>query len=186
MELKSKKKIINTRQLPGFTGGADAQITYKPIDFKLDTKIRHVSFQDMPAELSQPYGKKKNNILKSIGNTIADNISGIAGFAGSLYNSFSPVKGVNEIISDAGMSNQTINGVSFTQQNGIDSAAQMRELKAQNDSNMINTTLQGASTGAAIAGPIGAVLGGAGGFVGSLFGSNNARENLKESLMKLK
>ena len=105
-------------------------------------------------------------------------------FAGSVANSFGPVKSAGDILQESGTSVGQGSGFSYQKQNAVDVGAQMDELSKQNTANTLNTAASGASLGSAF-GPIGAgiggVVGGAVGFIGGLFRKNKMAERIRQA-----
>lgn len=120
------------------------------------------------------------------GADIAGITQGALGFAGAMMNAWGPVKSTNELLADAGTSNQSIMGVSYTAQNNVDEGA----LKKQANAETANGTLQGAASGAMLGGSIvpgwghavGAVVGG----IAGLFGGKSRKKRLMKRIQNAK
>ena len=163
MDLRERKQIINgaTEKLPEYANG-----TYN-------------------GQLADKYRDTQNKWLHA---PSAEAISGMAttgiNFAGSVMNSFGPVKSAGDILQESGTSVGQGSGFSYQKQNSIDAGAQMDELSKQNTANTLNTAASGASLGSAF-GPIGAgiggVVGGAVGFIGGLFRKNKMAERIRQA-----
>lgn len=124
-----------------------------------------------------------------LGNNYGNIATSAVAHAGDIYESFSPVKGQNEIIADSGYSNAQGYGFGYQRMNDVNRAAQFKELSRQNTSNQLKTTASGAALGAAIGtaiGPVGSLIGGAigavGGFVTGLFGRKHRKRKLARQL----
>lgn len=163
LNLRERKQIINgaTESLPEYANG-----TYN-------------------GQLADKYRDTQNKWLHA---PSVEAISGMAttgiNFAGSVMNSFGPVKSAGDILQESGTSVGQGSGFSYQKQNAVDAGAQMDELSKQNTANTLNTAASGASLGSAF-GPIGAgiggVVGGAVGFIGGLFRKNKMAERIRQA-----
>ena len=208
MELRSKKRIINTRQLPGYTGGTDGLLSvptvkYYPKNFYTDPIKLNVPEMPAPDEImgykgslggdlyklvDHNYKPKKTSALQ-VGQTALDNLGEIASTYGTFAKAWEPVKGVDEMLQDAGTSSDIINGIAYTRQKGVDGGKEMQELKAQNSSNLITGITAGAETGGKIGSTFGApgkfvggIVGGIGGFVNGILGGKHRERELRKQL----
>lgn len=125
--------------LPGFKNGFSVPIDNSDLDKEFGVKIGPTAIgnismsdafeisgtkptlaQDIPITLTDPKKSKvaQSTLAESGGNIIS---SGIA-FAGSTMKSFGPVKGTNEILSDAGTSFGQGDGFGYQKQNDVDAS----------------------------------------------------------------
>ena len=105
--------------LPGFSSGF-SNGDFGRIEPSVITQQQYAvpNAQDIPITLTDPKKSKvaQSTLAESGGNIIS---SGIA-FAGSTMKSFGPVKGTNEILSDAGTSFAQGDGFGYQKQNDVD------------------------------------------------------------------
>lgn len=106
-------------------------------------------------------------------------------FLGSLYNSFSGNKSVDDLYKESDINTNTINGISYNTRS-IDQKEQMQQLKRENTANTFKTVGAGATLGGSVGGPIGAGIGAAVGLVGGLFGSQSRKNKLRNRLNELR
>ena len=204
MELRSKKRLLNTRQLPGYT---DGKIQINPIpwisgleegpfadniyyrEFKLDAdpniKPMNIYLPDKKLRkmLSSPEGNNSN--LKKTGQTILENLGDVATTGALMYKGMQyagPMS--NEILSGSTKSENTYDGINYKHEYFSDDY--LKNEAEHNDrlleSNLRETTLSGLQTGAkiggAIGGPVGGILGGAaGGLLGYGVGTISGIKN---------
>jgi hypothetical protein len=134
MELSRRKYIRRLgKQLPGYGNG-------KPTDFlgPVNTpSIRNVGLdaraavdveRQMIANAFSSKGSKSNMSLDAVAEAIPQLIK----VAGSVSNSFGPVKSSDQIVQEAGTEYRQGAGFGYTAVKDINSGAQMAELKSEN------------------------------------------------------
>lgn len=210
MELRSKKRLLNTRLLPGYTGGTDGLLSvptvkYYPKNFYTDPIKLNVPEMSAPDEImgykgslggdlyklvDHNYKPKKTSALQ-VGQTALDNLGEIASTYGTFAKAWEPVKGVDEMLQDAGTSSDIINGIAYTRQKGIDIAKEMAEVEAQNKSNTLTAVTSGAELGSKlgntlgpVGGAVGGVLGGIGGAIAGIFGGKHRKREAERRLLE--
>lgn len=114
-----------------------------------------------------PWGQAVGGVFK-----LASNYSGMANYSHS----------GQEMMNQAGTTENMINGIGYTQQNVADTKAAYNDVSKTGLNNTLSSTATGATTGAAIGSIIpglgtvaGGILGGIIGGIGSLFGASKAR-----------
>ena len=189
MELNKKHELKQMKTyLPGFSSGF-SNGDFGRIEPSVITQQQYAvpNAQDIPITLTDPKKSKvaQSTLAESGGNIIS---SGIA-FAGSTMKSFGPVKGTNEILSDAGTSFAQGDGFGYQKQNDVDANYQMSELSKENTNNTLGNMGTGAALGAAVGSVIpgvGTVIGGAAGAViglaTGLFGGASRRRRLARKI----
>ena len=208
MQLKQIKYIKNKHSIPGFVEGADSGIKFQmsdDADVGLDQygqfgkQLNHSLTDDDITELKSSIREKfqmpkpkLTNVL-SRGDKFASALNkgvGIAGDAamafGSIRNSYmAPVKSEDQMNSEAGTSNQNINGMDIRLQNDIDTAGQIKQINAENTANTLASAQSGAKLGQSvgsllgpIGGAVGGIIGGLGGAVAGIFGGKNRKRKL--------
>lgn len=141
MELKDRKFINNTGNLPGFAGGTIPPVTangIKPNMWAQTNPNATISGLQKQVTRSQAYGTpliKNVPATGSKGPTQADSsATGIhPGFAigawlgGGVLEGINRIKSADEHLADAGTSEANINGIAYTQQNTVDAGQIMSE-----------------------------------------------------------
>ena len=141
MELKDRKFINNTGNLPGFAGGTIPPVTaseIKPNMWAQTNPSATISGLQKQVTRSQAYGTpliKNIPATGSKGPTQADSsATGIhPGFAigawlgGGVLEGINRIKSADEHLADAGTSEANINGIAYTQQNTVDAGQIMSE-----------------------------------------------------------
>ena len=205
MDLRKYKYIKNTK--PQYKVGKEAYAfkPYSPIDTgTLSGRIQMTSMENLPKPSMNmiPNSMLQNNAsqsLQGLQNTKAVPVEGAnkatgggmkglpitegINFAANMINAFNTnsVKSQNELISEAGSTQGTINGIDYERQNSIDEQANLKQLQAENASNTLNAVTSGAQFGSAF-GPIGTAAGGVLGLIGGLFGGSRRRKKLLERM----
>lgn len=227
MDLRSKKRIINTRQLPGFVNGyppvgsgADQLLKIpdlkdprmedwrtNPMNYQLSSQFQLPNAKPLGGALSnleqgrgvngEDFTKlKPKTSLKDIAQGAANVVNKASEYLGDAVGTYSafkaafaPTKGVEEYLQDAGTVDSGINGIGYTRQRGIDTAAEMKEVEAQNQSNTANAAMSGASLGGKIGsnfGPIGSAIGTVGGgLIGAITGIFGGKKRKREAQRRL-
>lgn len=227
MDLRSKKRIINTRQLPGFVNGyppvgsgADQLLKIpdlkdprmedwrtNPMNYQLSSQFQLPNAKPLGGALSnleqgrgvngEDFTKlKPKTSLKDIAQGAANVVNKASEYLGDAVGTYSafkaafaPTKGVEEYLQDAGTVDSGINGIGYTRQRGIDTAAEMKEVEAQNQSNTANAAMSGASLGGKIGsnfGPIGSAIGiVGGGLIGAITGIFGGKKRKREAQRRL-
>lgn len=191
MELTELKRVQNTKELPGYSLGAeagDAGGSDKPNFFQ---KIGQAFTKE--GAIGKAFSKggflgeggfmDKNGSAIATGATgVLDMVNGIG--AASKYN-----KTADDLLQDAGKSQSNIGGVGYTVQNDINKSAEEAQVDAEAKSSTLGLTAKGAATGAAIASVIpgvgtavGGIVGGVAGFIGGLFGGGAKKREMKKQL----
>lgn len=113
---------------------------------------------------------------------VLDMVGGIG--AASKFN-----RTADDLLRDAGTSQNNIGGVGYTVQNGLDDKQIESETNAESTSSTLGLTAKGAATGAAIASVIpgvgtavGGIVGGVAGLVGGLFGGGAKKREMKRQM----
>lgn len=135
--------------------------------------------QTEPEKTLEPY--KNSTQHSTSGMKVGNAISGAASIAGGVINQVNSVKGVGEMMTEAGTTNRNIGGIGYQSQNYIDEGAEKRRVNAGGLSNTIGGVATGASAGASF-GPIGAVVGGVVGGVAGLVGWGVSKSKLRKRL----
>lgn len=115
----------------------------------------------------KPTGGNQSSSDGGGGADIAGIATGALNFTGAMMNSWGPVKSQNELLADAGTSNQSVMGVGYSAQNQVDQDKELKQLSAENTSN----TLGAIGSGAALGGSIGSLFPGAGTVIGTGIGA---------------
>lgn len=202
MQLSKYKYIKNSRTLPKYDpgktwDGVDISSTIKSPTF--DTKIK---LAEMDTKLA---GMKFENPLKPKlkfdANKFASGFNkakGIAGDALGAYSAISnafnaPIKSGSEMNTEAGTADMSAGGATVKLQNQVDEAAQMAQLKKENQSNSLAAASSGAKLGESVGsllgpvgGVVGSVVGGIGGFIGGLFGGSSRKRRMRERLARMR
>lgn len=198
MELKKRVEIRRMmKDLPGYYGGFGGNLFQGAEEYRNTGWIGAMPGEsvltintDYSPQLRQPYIKTPKAAQSTFAERGGDIITSGIGFAGSAINAFGPVKGVNELQSDAGMSYAAGNGFGYTQQNNIDYNQQMSELSKQNTSNTLNAMGTGAAFGATVGSIIpglgtvaGGLIGGVLGAFTGIFGGSSRKERLRRKMI---
>lgn len=189
MELKSKKYIKNTKQLPGFNDGRFTGIkdisnmqnrisnlnnSYIPYDdismyFGNDPEIDNIRKMSR-AQLRNQVGLNNASSSASTGASIGDwggAIVNTAKFGVDVVNSLQHDYSMQKELEEAGKSEGSVNGVSYLRQNRVDRDAIERQIEKQNIQTTGGLVVSGATAGAGIGTAIepglGTVIGGLGG-----------------------
>lgn len=193
MELKRKREIRQMKKyLPGYDGGTPTYAIGNLND-GLIKALNKANGYNEPSYYQTPgyYVTPTKRAAESTFGDQAGNIftSGIS-FAGALGNSFSRVKGENEIMADAGISNSAVNGFVYQRQNDVNTRGELDELDRQNTNNTLNSAATGAAFGASVGSiipgvgtAIGGIVGGFAGLVGGLFGSSSRKDRLRRKMI---
>lgn len=177
MELKQRKNIKN---LPKFDTGFNTYGMVLPTWIAsqgntLQNNQQSIVNQATKTMTNIGLGPKQGSVQSgpknSSGGSSNANITGIAmgalNFTGAMMNSWGPVKSQNELLADAGTSNQSVMGVGYSAQNQVDQDKELKQLSAENTSN----TLGAIGSGAALGGSIGSLFPGAGTAIGAGIGA---------------
>lgn len=203
MQLKQIKYIKNNHCLSGFAEGVDGNSSQSVVQQMInDPDFKTIGIQQYDASkyvknLSTDELSNFKPVFPKTGATSSFNIGGAlnkaGGIASSALGAFSainnafhaPVKSERQMNSEAGISRQSINGVSTQLQNDVDTAGQIKEINAENTQNTLAAAGAGAQVGqkvGSLLGPIGGlaggVIGGIGGFVAGIFGGKNRKRKL--------
>lgn len=132
---------------------------------------------------------KKNSVGGTNLGAISTGAVGVLDMASSIGAASKFNRTADDLLRDAGTSQNNIGGVGYTVQNGLDDKQIESEVNAENTANTVGLVGKGASTGAAIgslAGPVGGVIGGAvgaiGGFIGGLFGGGAKKREMRRQM----
>lgn len=204
MDLRQRKRLLN---MPRFDTGLDEirqQATTQYDPYQLNLKGIGNSYQQQIAQdVSQmvgpntPLGTGERHFgSKGIVGTSNDKFNatlskgiGIAQSALSMFNGLQSslnVKSSDQLLAEAGSSNQSVMGVNYDQQNAVDGSQDLKEQTSKGISNTVNSTMSGVSAGASVGGPIGAVVGGVVGLGSGLFGLFGGRNKLKKRIRNAK
>lgn len=185
MELRSKKRLLNTRQLPGYTSGLDSNQQIVDFHDNLRKQLSDIQSQAENNWITKTFGNKLDSYVAGagqVGQAALSNLGDVVSTYATFAKAWEPTKGVQEYLQDAGTSNDFINGIAYTRQKGIDTGKEMAEVEAQNKSNTLTATVSGAELGGKIGktfGPIGEfagnVVGGIGGFVSGILGGKHRK-----------
>lgn len=191
MQLKNYKYIKN--QKPKFDTGNDQNRLLDPgynyIGFDPITNVQFFPKSNVDGNMGKAISDFKAAPIKSALNNnsfqlpkgnIGSSITSTANFLGDVFNNFNtPVQSADQLMQQAGTSQNAINGVQYDQYNSIDAGQAQSELNAQNKAQTAKTALSGLSAGASIGssfGPIGAGVGAViGGALGGILGSSAAK-----------
>ena len=103
-------------------------------------------------------------------------------FTKNAYQSFTYNRGTDDLLADAGHSNQQINGIGYQYQNNV--TGEMSNVRKENINNVFGTAASGAALGS-VAGPWGAAIGAVGGAlvggIGSIFRSRKAEDAIEKA-----
>ena len=187
MELKDKKYINNTRQLPKFQDG----FNWTPTDPVWNQKINYTPYK-MPSfgGSTKSTGSSSSNGVygadwgSAIGSTI--------GAIGSIYGAHQYDDTYHDLINKYGTSTGHYGDQAYTRYNDIDTDAESDIINAQNTKNLLGTTASGAlagtSIGTAIMPGVGSVIGGGigavAGFIGGWFGGKSRKRKAEEQQRK--
>lgn len=130
----------------------------------------------------------KNDMFGTNGAAIASGATGVVDMIGSTGAASKFNRTADDLLRDAGTSQQNIGGVGYTVQKGLDNKQLESEVNAESTSNTLGLTAKGAATGAAIASvvpgigtAVGGLVGGAVGLVGGLFGAGKKKDAMKKA-----
>lgn len=130
-----------------------------------------------------------NDTFGTNGAAIGTAATGVLDMVGSIGAASKFNRTADDLLRDAGTSQNNIGGVGYTVQNGLDDKQIESEVSAENTANTVGLMGKGASTGAAIgslAGPVGGLIGGAvgavGGLIGGLFGGGAKKREMKRQM----
>lgn len=158
MELKEKKYINNTKELPSYAGG----------------------------KLAAWLGETPKGGYATRGEMLGNAFPAALGFVGSLPSAFNYQDTSDDMLMDAGQTNASIGGIGYRKYNSLDYTGIHAEEHGQNVANTLNLAGSGAATGAAagsLLGPIGtgvgALLGGAVGTIAGLFGGGSRHAQMR-------
>lgn len=179
MDLRQRKRIVN--RYDDGKGILDNTGLSSKVQFVDPSRIDMSQINNFHPNLKKSmYTPQKSSTDYS--STIGSGIQG----AMSIYNNYNmqrqSVKGVGDLMANAGTSNNSVMGIGYTQQNDIDGAQAMKEVNSTGLSGTLNSTASGAMAGASIAGPWGAVAGGAIGLVSGLFGWGSSKRKQRERI----
>lgn len=191
MELTELKRVQNTKELPGYSLGAeagDAGENNKPNFFQkigqAFTKEGAIgkAFSEGGFLGKDGFMDKHGAAIGTAATGVLDMVNGIG--AASKYN-----KTADDLLQDAGKSQSNIGGVGYTVQNDINKSAEESQVDAEAKSSTLGLAAKGAATGAAIASVIpgvgtavGGIVGGVAGLVGGLFGGASKKREMKKQL----
>lgn len=176
MELTDIKRAVNTgdaSELPGYSIGK----IFKKGEFLgegggLDKFLGH-----------------KNDTFGTNGAAIGTAATGVLDMVGSIGAASKFNRTADDLLKDAGTSQQNIGGVGYTVQNGLDDKQIEQETNAESTSSTLGLTAKGAATGAAIASVIpgvgtavGGIVGGVAGLIGGLFGGGAKKREMKRQM----
>lgn len=184
MVLKDRKKINN---VPRFQTGSDA---WKDITGYVDTSDA-IQEKTLPVDSSlDVMGRMvKKQIANRQATQVASRVGSIAQGATSIasgaLNMLGGVKSQDELLAEAGTSNQTIMGVNYQQQNSINGDAELSSFDSKGIGNTLSSTASGASAGAAF-GPWGAVIGGAVGLLSGIGSWIGGKSKLRKRIENAK
>lgn len=205
MELRQRKRIAN--QLPKFNEG-ETPFQIKPIQWQIpedeyQTYQPKLSQQNIGNMITNPAQNPIQNPIQqqpayqdgvldtgeggglvfkqSTGGKISNVASGAAGIAGGVISQINSVKGVGEMMTEAGTTNRNIGGIGYQSQNYIDEGAEKSRVNAGGLSNTIGGVATGASAGASF-GPIGAAVGAVVGGIAGLVGWGVSKSKLRKRL----
>lgn len=114
------------------------------------------------------------------GDNFGSILSGVASFGSDIYDQFGPVQSSGELQSNVGISESSINGITYQTQHSVDEGAETAKLNVAG--NTIKGMGSGAALGASIGGPWGAAIGGAAGLIGGLVGGIFKKNKLKNRI----
>lgn len=109
-------------------------------------------------------------------------VAGATNLIGGILSQQSSVKGRDELLADAGRSNQSVMGINYQSQNNVDSAAERRSLDNAGLKNTVGTTAAGAMLGGSIVPGIGHAVGAAAGAVAGLVSWGFSKHKLKKRI----
>lgn len=131
----------------------------------------------------------KNDTFGTNGAAIGTAATGVLDMVGSIGAASKFNRTADDLLRDAGTSQNNIGGVGYTVQNGLDDKQIESETNAESTSSTLGLTAKGAATGAAIASVIpgvgtavGGVVGGVAGLVGGLFGGGAKKREMKRQM----
>ncbi len=202
MQLSKYKYIKNSRTLPKYDpgktwDGVDISSTIKSPTFDTKTKLAEMDTKLAGMKFENPLKPK----LKFDANKFASGFNkakGIAGDALGAYSAISnafnaPIKSGSEMNTEAGTADMSAGGATVKLQNQVDEAAQMAQLKKENQSNSLAAASGGAKLGSSVGslfgpvgGVVGSVVGGIGGFIGGLFGGSSRKRRMRERLARMR
>ena len=131
----------------------------------------------------------KNDTFGTNGAAIGTAATGVLDMVGSIGAASKFNRTADDLLRDAGTSQNNIGGVGYTVQNGLDDKQIESETNAESTSSTLGLTAKGAATGAAIASVIpgvgtavGGIVGGVAGLVGGLFGGGAKKREMKRQM----
>lgn len=191
MELTELKRVQNTKELPGYSLGAeagDAGESNKPNFFQ---KIGQAFTKEgaIGKAFSEGGFLGKGGFMDKNGSAIATGATGVLDMVNGIGAASKYNKTADDLLQDAGKSQSNIGGVGYTVQNDINKSAEEAQVDAEAKSSTLGLATKGAATGAAIASVIpgvgtavGGIVGGVAGLVGGLFGSGAKKREMKKQL----
>lgn len=184
MELTGLKNIQNTgkvteENLPGYSIGK--------IFNSIGNAFKKDGFFGKEGGLDKFLGGD-NKTFGTNGAAIGTAATGVLDMVGSIGEASKFNRTADDLLRDAGTSQQNIGGVGYTVQNGLDNKQIESEVNAEATSNTLGLTAKGATTGAAIGSVIpgigtavGGLVGGAIGLAGGLIGAGNKKDAMKKA-----
>lgn len=131
----------------------------------------------------------KNDTFGTNGAAIGTAATGVLDMVGSIGAASKFNRTADDLLRDAGTSQNNIGGVGYTVQNGLDDKQIESETNAESTSSTLGLTAKGAATGAAIASVIpgvgtavGGIVGGVAGLVGGLFGGGAKKREMRRQM----
>lgn len=109
-------------------------------------------------------------------------VAGATNLIGGILSQQSSVKGRDELLADAGRSNQSVMGINYQSQNSINSAAEKRSLDNAGLKNTVGTAGAGAMLGGSIVPGIGHAVGAAAGAVAGLVSWGFSKHKLRKRI----
>lgn len=176
MELTDIKRAVNTgdaSELPGYSIGKI---------FKKD------GFLGKGGAVDKFLGGK-NDIFGTNGAAIGTAATGVLDMVGSIGAASKFNRTADDLLRDAGTSQNNIGGVGYTVQNGLDDKQIESEVNVEATSNTLGSAAKGAATGAAMASiipgagtAVGTIVGGAIGLVGGLIGGGAKKREMRRQM----
>lgn len=178
MELKDRKYIKNTKNLPGYESGLLPQ---------LDNRGDAVSIPTPNVTLNATTPNFNQNFTTNASGTSSSRwanfdptsaITGVTGFAQSINNANQFNTTSDDYINKYGFTNQSVGDIGYQRYNDINKSAEMNIVKQENTRNLWSNMGSGAAAGAGIGAAIGSIVpgigtlavGGIGAGVGALTG----------------
>lgn len=167
MELRQRKRIVNS--LPKFKIGTDDAYQYANDIGQLFSQ--NDKFNDSASNNINNYG---GAIAKMIPGKYGKLAQGLVDLTGNTVGMYNYHHSGEQMINEAGTSENNVNGVGYTTQNVLDTGSAYNDVKNTGVKNAVSTSFKTSAAGLAVGGVPGAIVGGILGLGAGIFGGRHA------------